>query len=229
MAGFDAKSFDLVVADPPYQYRHTPVGSTNNISLSSAKGMMLLSYGDESSVIDYDGWLTECERLLVDGGSILIFEHPSAIGRLIPAIQAAGFTVRWSAVLNVIDRQPITSSTGMRPISKHDVMIWSVKGDGEPYLHHGFPTPRDVHSCPQVRCRGGSGFAGKKPIPMLREWIHWLTPEDGWVLDPFLGSGSTLKACWDCDRHGVGIEIEEGRRDMIASRLGENQSKLDVM
>jgi site-specific DNA-methyltransferase (adenine-specific) len=36
-----------------------------------------------------------------------------------------------------------------------------------------------------------------------------------WVLDPFLGSGSTLRACREAGRNGVGIELHEKYRTEI--------------
>ena len=44
------------------------------------------------------------------------------------------------------------------------------------------------------------------------------TMTNGIVLDPFLGSGSTLMACDETDRVAVGIEIEEKFVDVIVKR-----------
>ena len=47
------------------------------------------------------------------------------------------------------------------------------------------------------------------PPPMIREFIEFFTKPGDRVLDPFLGTGSTLVACDECGRQGVGIELYE--------------------
>jgi DNA modification methylase len=49
--------------------------------------------------------------------------------------------------------------------------------------------------------------------------IRFFTKERGRVLDPFLGVGSTLKACAVCRRRGVGIELMPTWADLARLRL----------
>jgi DNA modification methylase len=49
------------------------------------------------------------------------------------------------------------------------------------------------------------------------------TDQDSLVVDPFMGSGSTILAAAKLGRRAVGIEIEEKYCEMAVSRLkGEN-------
>jgi len=45
-------------------------------------------------------------------------------------------------------------------------------------------------------------------------------PEDGIVLDPFCGSGTTLEVAWEHNRHYVGIELNIDYIPLIQKRLG---------
>lgn len=56
-----------------------------------------------------------------------------------------------------------------------------------------------------------------KPEPLMRDILAWL-PGD-LILDPFMGSGTTLRAAKDLDRRAIGIEIEERYCEIAVKRL----------
>ncbi len=47
----------------------------------------------------------------------------------------------------------------------------------------------------------------KYPETLVEEFIRFFSKEDAWILDPFLGTGSSLVAAGNAKRNGVGIEI----------------------
>jgi site-specific DNA-methyltransferase (adenine-specific) len=61
----------------------------------------------------------------------------------------------------------------------------------------------------------------QKPLGPLRQLLSAYAPERGIVLDPFMGSGSTLRAAKDLGLKAVGIEIEERYCRLAASRLAQ--------
>ena len=58
-----------------------------------------------------------------------------------------------------------------------------------------------------------------KPVPLLRKLVMWSSHEGETVLDPFCGSGTTLRAAKDCGRKAIGIETEERYCETMANRL----------
>lgn len=61
----------------------------------------------------------------------------------------------------------------------------------------------------------------QKPVALMA-WIiaGWTKPDDT-VLDPYMGSGTTLRAAKDLGRKAIGIEIEERYCEIAAKRLAQ--------
>ena len=58
----------------------------------------------------------------------------------------------------------------------------------------------------------------KYPEDLIANFIKFFTKEGGWVFDPFVGTGSTLVACDNTKRNGVGIELTERWAEIAAKR-----------
>lgn len=69
--------------------------------------------------------------------------------------------------------------------------------------------------------RKASGHPWEQAGGEALRYISLLTPEDGEVLDPLLGSGTTLRAAKDVGRRAVGVEIEERWCEMAAQRCAQ--------
>ncbi len=61
----------------------------------------------------------------------------------------------------------------------------------------------------------------EKPYPLLRYYIGKSSDVGDVVLDPFMGSGTTLRAAKDLGRRAIGIEIEERYCEVAAKRLSQ--------
>lgn len=128
-----------------------------------------------------------------------------------------------------------------RPVGTRTVLTWD-KGDllgmGNLSLPWG-PTTEEIYVL-------GSGFVGKrgrsvlrhqaigpyqqargerhhpteKPVELMRDLVSKCPPL-ATIVDPFMGSGSTLRAAKDLGRSAIGVELEERYCEIAARRLGQ--------
>ena len=59
----------------------------------------------------------------------------------------------------------------------------------------------------------------QKPVELMRWCIGQAAKDCATILDPFMGSGTTLRAAKDLGRQAIGIEIEEKYCEIAARRL----------
>ena|SRR3990167_9386701 len=62
-----------------------------------------------------------------------------------------------------------------------------------------------------------------KPMPLIKRLLVDFSNKGDSVLDPFLGSGTTLVACKELKRNGIGIEISEKYCEIAKKRLQNTQ------
>jgi len=73
------------------------------------------------------------------------------------------------------------------------------------------------------------GHPAPFPVELPRRCIKLFSYVGDLVLDPFLGSGTTLLACLETDRAGIGVEISRNYCELAVERLrehGVSQQKL---
>jgi len=64
-----------------------------------------------------------------------------------------------------------------------------------------------------------------KPTDLMRYLVTLVTPPDGHVLDPFMGSGSTGKGCVQAGFSFTGIEMDNGYLEIAKRRIEHEKEK----
>ena len=125
-----------------------------------------------------------------------------------------------------------------RPAAAHTLLVWDTGGalgmgnlsvpwkpaHQEIYvLGYGFTGRRtsDVIRCPPVQARALAGrtHPTEKPVSLLLQLLEKCPP--GAVLDPFAGTGSTLRAADDLGRPYLGIELVADYATVARQRLAQ--------
>jgi DNA modification methylase len=87
-----------------------------------------------------------------------------------------------------------------------DAEIAWMKGGHGVYCYRGFRRP------------GHTYHPTEKPVGLMR-WVIEKVGGDGLILDPYMGSGTTLRAAKDLGRRAIGIEINEDYCRIAVERL----------
>ena len=95
-------------------------------------------------------------------------------------------------------------------------------GEKKDYVHEsngGLFYPKSVLEFSNVH-NGGTGFhPTQKPVALLEYLIKTYTNEGETVLDNTMGSGSTMVACVNTNRKGIGIEMDEKYFEIAKNRV----------
>jgi site-specific DNA-methyltransferase (adenine-specific) len=97
---------------------------------------------------------------------------------------------------------------GLFEFEEQDTNKWNAGGIGERRRQAGLGRARNTH--PTV-----------KPLDLMRWLVRLVTPPDGVVLDPFCGSGTTLKAARAEGHKSVGIDLELEHCEIAWGRLSQ--------
>jgi len=90
-----------------------------------------------------------------------------------------------------------------------DPYLANGKGRTPDSFEHLEMIPKNGHPCP-------------KPETLLRKMIlRGSVKQTDTILDPFMGSGTTLRAAKDLQRKAIGIEIEEKYCEIAAKRMAQ--------
>ena len=79
------------------------------------------------------------------------------------------------------------------------------------------------------KIRKGSVHPTQKPVELLEYLIKTYTNEGETVLDFTMGSGSTMIACLNTNRKGIGIELDKHYFDVANKRINEHKAALDAV
>ncbi len=77
-------------------------------------------------------------------------------------------------------------------------------------------------------CHGYAVHPTQKPVGILIPLIEYSCPPGGLILDPFMGSGSSLVAGRMLGRRAIGIEVNERDCEQAALRLAQDVLPLEV-
>lgn len=80
----------------------------------------------------------------------------------------------------------------------------------------------------EPNCHGFAENETQKPVDLVGQLLEYSCPNGGIVLDPFMGSGTTLVAAKQLGLCAIGIDIREEQCEIAARRLSQHNLDLNI-
>lgn len=203
---------NMVLTDPPYNVNvEESAGSIKNDNMP-----------DEDFYKFLFAAFVNMEQSMASDASIYVF-HADSKGLIFRrAFEDAGFYLSgcciWKKNTLVLGRSPYQW--------QHEPCLFGWKKGGK---HQWYSDRKQTTIWEYDRPRASKDHPTMKPIALMAYPIQNSTMSNCIVLDPFLGSGSTLLACEQTGRICYGIELDEKFVDVIVKRyIAHTGSSADV-
>ena len=204
---------DAVVTDPPYGADDTHAGHLSSVLLKNGEpaGQALRFEGvSADELLDMATQWVELARRWV------VF---SCEWKHVHRLDEAGLLVRFG-----IWRKPdgAPQFTGDRPGTGWEAVAICHRPGRKTWNGGG------SHAFWNVPKAGRFGHPTEKPLALVGAWVRDFTDPGETVLDPFMGSGTTLEACVRYGRRGVGVERDQRHFDIACRRIEEAYRQPDL-
>lgn len=190
------------------------------------------THGDAMDWPEYREWqqqtLLECWRLLVDNGAIFYNHKPRILDGVVrlPTEYVPNLPLRQIIIWDRVEPGVNVTTTHFAP--RHEWVLLIAKPDFR-LVGKSASSIGDVWSIQRLRQRPNAADHHPAPFPVaLPVRALSASPDVGPVLDPFMGTGSTLIAAKQMGRAAIGIELEERFCELAATRLSQEALPLDV-
>lgn len=221
LANIGTTSVDLIVADPPYN-----LGK---------------DYGNNHDVQGFDDylsfsrkWLTHAHRILKPSGTLYVFMGFRFISYLYDILDR-DLKMFFNSWVVWHYTQGMGKTKGFSP--RHDDVLMFTKSQDFKFSLDNVRVPQkyyrernnmrganpgDVWEFSHVHyCNGNrQDHPTQKPEGLIERMVLASSDEGDLVVDPFSGSGTTLRVCQQLDRRAIGIEINPDYAAITRNRLG---------
>jgi DNA modification methylase len=218
MRELPAESVDLVITDPPFNVSFSDYGGGVKDSLSAEE------YGRWTGE-----WLSECVRVLKDGGQLYAIMPLKWLAHWLPQVPGRWHMLAWCKTMAHLHREK-TYIRAWEPI------LWMVKGERPNVLRRSYRFEEDkdwfigtsaVAEAEAVRLKK------RHPTPRpdwLYEYFVIRASEPGMVvLDPMMGSGTGAYVARKLGRQFVGYDINRDYVELSAQRVAQATLALEAL
>jgi site-specific DNA-methyltransferase (adenine-specific) len=207
-----------VVTDPPYSSGGAFRGDRTLSTVAKYVNSDTLAYrhdfaGDSRDQRSFLAWamlwLNAARNASVPGAVLASFIDWRQLPTLSEAVQAGGWTWRGVAVWDKGYGRPREGGFS----NAAEYVLWGSNGPFE--SHDAYPPGIFRESIVKDR-----DHIAQKPLDVMK-WILGIAKPGALVLDPFMGSGTTLEAAKAVGMRSIGIEVDERYCEVAAQRCSQ--------
>ena len=226
--GIGSNTIDVIIADPPYNLNKDYGNDSDNKSFAE--------------YIDFTKeWTLEAKRVLKSTGTIYVFMGFRFISYLYQILEQE-CNLNFNNWIFWFYTQGIGKKKGFSPrhddilmFTKTDMFTFNLDDVRIPQKNYGSinnmwgANPGDVwkfshiHYCQDNR----QNHPTQKPEGLIERMVLASSNEGDMVLDPFSGSGTTLRVCQQLNRNCIGFELNPVYVEMTKKRLKESFDGFD--
>jgi site-specific DNA-methyltransferase (adenine-specific) len=203
-------SIDLVVTDPPYKVIS---GGNKSEKWKSGYSKSVLFKNDgkifDFNNIDFNDWIPEIYRILKPATHFYCMTNTINIAKILQVCEDVGFKLH-----NILVWEKNTANANRWYMKNCEFTLFFRKGESKTINN---PSSKMVHHFNNII--GNKTHPTEKPVELMKFYIENSSNIDDLVLDPFMGSGSTVIACKESNRKCIGIEIDTKYFDTAKDRL----------
>jgi len=215
----DLSGVGAVITDPPYSSGGAFRGDRAQATTTKYVNSDTYAYrpefaGDNRDQRSFMAWATlwlNAARNASEPGAVLVsFIDWRNLPVLTDAVQAGGWVWR---NLGTWWKPGVRMQKG-RFSSSAEYVVYATNG---PVIDGG-GSPQNVVSC---KIDGDRDHIAQKPEPVML-WALQVVPPAALILDPFMGSGTTLVTAKQLGFRSIGIEVDERYCEIAAKRLAQD-------
>lgn len=211
MKSVESDTIDFMITDPPY--------GINYVSNRCERGREHGSIANDSFIdpVFNEKWLSEASRILKSTSAVMIFTRWDVWDDWCKLISP-----HWDIKNMVVWAKNNHSAGDLRGNlgSQHELIIFAARGD---FKIHG----NRFSNLWKFNKISSKHHPTEKPVGIIKRGIELCTKVGDVVIDPFLGSGTTLEACYHTKRDCIGFEIEAKYEYLYKDRSGSRMMNLN--
>jgi len=205
--------FDAVVTDAPFGISDAPLGGSEGRHGTGVRKGKTATWFKPS---DWDKSLDPAFGVVCDMAPLVAW-----FGQWRKREEVAGF-MRWPLRAEIIWAKD-THVGPPSPVAARDERIWVFAERGV----KGATFETSVWDHPIIPTWSHKHHKNEKPVSLMVRLIKWTGAQT--ILDPFMGSGTTLVACQRMGRHGTGIELDPDYFEIACKRVDEAARQPDLL